>query len=314
MIWLDLIVLFTILPFLAANGDVVVCGGFIKSSTPILYSSVRVGVFTLENILKESTECAPHNGYFLLPIYTKGPVVLKVLPPEGWTFEPSQIGIEIDGVSDACSKSKDINFDFTGYTVKGRVLSKGLDSGPAGVSVILASADGSSQNTVTDESGQFSIPKVLSGHYDVSVSHPKWRLENPSLGITVGKENFVIEDAFNVISYDAHGYIRSSGQPVAGVEVYITPLTDTSLALEGCEGVESDLGICKVVTNNEGLYHFPALSPAEKKGNYGYISCTKAGHKTPMIYISHKQYRTNPCCFSKTKLRITQPNCVPHIS
>ena len=35
----------------------------------------------------------------------------------------------------------------------------------------------------------------------------------------MGKENFVIEGAFNVISYDAHGFIRSSGQPVAGVEV-----------------------------------------------------------------------------------------------
>jgi hypothetical protein len=31
-------------------------------------------------------DCAPNNGYYMIPVYDKGAYVLKVEPPKGWKF------------------------------------------------------------------------------------------------------------------------------------------------------------------------------------------------------------------------------------
>jgi len=273
-----LCLLLTIFTLVQAEGDVVVCGGFIKSSAKIPFSDVKVGVFTTDGILKESTECAPHNGYFLLPLYSKGRVIISVIPPDGWTFQPDKIVLDIDGVTDSCSKGEDLNFVFQGFTVSGHVLSKGLEVGPTGVSATLTDQNsGAQQHVKTVTAGLFSIPNVLSGTYVISFSHPSWKMEEPSSVIVVQMENYVIAEPFIVLTYDASGSVQSSGQPIAGVEVYLTPISgDKSQAIDGCEMVNSELGLCKVISDTNGLYHFPALTP----GKYQIVPHYQSEHST----------------------------------
>ena len=47
--------------------------------------------------------------------------------------------MDIDGVNDDCSTNKDINFNFDGFGVVGRVVVAGTGSGPAGVTINLKS-------------------------------------------------------------------------------------------------------------------------------------------------------------------------------
>merc|ERR1740124_281857 len=105
----------------------------------------------------------------------------------------------------------------------------------------------------------------MSGTYIISLSHPTWRMETPTSSVTVSLENLVIEEPYAIISYDARGLVQSSGQPIAGVEIYLTPLSTGVGMIEGCDSVESDKGVCKVVSDTNGLYYFPSLSPGQYK-------------------------------------------------
>lgn len=42
-------------------------------------------------------------------------------PPRGWSFEPTEILLVVDGTTDACSEGKDINFTFKGFGITGKV-------------------------------------------------------------------------------------------------------------------------------------------------------------------------------------------------
>lgn len=85
--------------------------------------------YTKEGSLKEKTECAPTNGYYFLPLYEKGEYVLKVHPPAGWSFEPSEVQLDIDGETDKCSIGQDVNFSFNGFGITGKVITAGQKQG-----------------------------------------------------------------------------------------------------------------------------------------------------------------------------------------
>lgn len=55
-------------------------------------------------------------------MYDKGDYVLKIEPPQGWSFEPSSVSLHIDGTSDPCSLNQDINFVFKGFSLPGQVI------------------------------------------------------------------------------------------------------------------------------------------------------------------------------------------------
>lgn len=105
--------------------------------------------------------------------FAQGEYILKVIPPQGWSFgklynfiilynecnvifvsEPSELELVVDGKTDPCSQEENIVFTFSGFPVFGQVLcllahsknvlfcsfqvtSKGLKTGPAGVTVQL---------------------------------------------------------------------------------------------------------------------------------------------------------------------------------
>ena len=43
-------------------------------------------LYTKQGSLKYQTDCAPNNGYYMVPVYDRGDYILKVEPPPGWTF------------------------------------------------------------------------------------------------------------------------------------------------------------------------------------------------------------------------------------
>lgn len=79
--------------------------------------------FTKHGTLKDSSDCAPTNGYYFIPLSDKGEYSLKIQPPSGWHFEPKEVPILFDGVNDPCSLALDINFSFKGFAVSGKVSS-----------------------------------------------------------------------------------------------------------------------------------------------------------------------------------------------
>lgn len=99
---------------------------------------------------------------------------LQLDPPPGWSFKPTEISVTVDGKNDLCSKGTDINFEFKGFGITGRVETYLTKSGPSGVTVQLKSGkDTSSRTTVTSNGGNFFFTPVIPGKYVVSISHPK---------------------------------------------------------------------------------------------------------------------------------------------
>ena len=114
-----------------------------------------------------------------------GDYVLKVEPPPGWTFRPDSVALSIDGTTDPCSMNQDINFLFTGFGVVGKVISRGQDSGPAGVTLSLSKAKSTDvlETTTSTEGGAFTFENVLPGEYTVAASHPVWQFEKVSTNL-----------------------------------------------------------------------------------------------------------------------------------
>ncbi|EGD83695.1 hypothetical protein PTSG_04300 [Salpingoeca rosetta] len=175
--------------------DVLGCGGAVLSPTPINFAAVEV-VLLQDGEELQRTECAPHNGYYFLPIDKPGTYELHIDAPAEWNFDSRQATIAFNGESDKCSRGEDINFSFTGLDVKGQVVAEATDMGPAGVEVALHAieeqddgtpliADEHLQTTLTDKQGHFTFHDVLPGTYAVRGRHERWSFSKPTQHIAV---------------------------------------------------------------------------------------------------------------------------------
>ncbi|KAJ8246016.1 hypothetical protein GJAV_G00262750 [Gymnothorax javanicus] len=256
---------------LKADDIVVGCGGFVKSDVEINYSLIEIKLYTKQGSLKYQTDCAPINGYFMIPLYDKGDFILKIEPPLGWSFEPTSVDLHVDGVNDICTRGEDINFVFTGFSVLGTVLSKGQQLGPAGVEVKLrkAGADGSIQTVRTQAGGKYTFFKVLPGHYDITATHPSWTLEQSSTKVHVSNANAPAAVPLVVGGYDVSGEVRSDGEPMKEVTFLLfsgtvkqEDITGCNTApVEGSQSVGESLSyLCSVLSREDGTFVFPSLA------------------------------------------------------
>ncbi|KAK2504235.1 hypothetical protein MC885_021603 [Smutsia gigantea] len=236
-----------------ASEDIVVgCGGFVKSD---------IKLYTKHGTLKYQTDCAPNNGYFMIPLYDKGDFILKIEPPLGWSFEPTNVELYVDGVNDICTKGGDINFVFTGFSVNGKVLSKGQPLGPAGVQVSL-------RNTGTDAKIQFSFFKVLPGDYEILATHPTWALKEASTTVRVTNSNANTASPLVVAGYNVSGSVRSDGEPMKGVKFLLFSSSVAKEDVLGCNispvpGFQPQderlVYLCYVVSKEDGSFSFYSL-------------------------------------------------------
>ncbi len=164
----------------------------------------------------ESTDCAPNNGYYFLPVSPddRGSFVLKATPPRGWKVEPSEFELEIDGESDQCSKGQDMNFEFIGFGITGSVLSKGAETGPKDLQIELLRDGNVINSALTDSDGRYDFFGVTPGDYVVQVSKESVKslaLDATSRKIHVGEDVRVV-DSFNILGYSIEGKIIGINQ------------------------------------------------------------------------------------------------------
>ncbi|XP_072275070.1 BOS complex subunit NOMO3-like [Pyxicephalus adspersus] len=262
----------------AADDIVVGCGGFVKSEVDINYSLIEIKLYTKQGTLKYQTDCAPNNGYFMIPLYDKGDFILKIEPPLGWSFEPTSVLLHVDGVNDICTKGEDVNFVFTGFSVNGKVLSRNQDLGPGGVQVSLRKANSGAilQTTTTQQGGKYSFNKVLPGDYEIVASHPTWTFKEATTVVQVTNSNAHASSPLIVAGYDVSGSVRSDGEPMKGVMFLLFSSTIKREDILGCNlaPIESfqnkDMLIsylCHVTSNEDGSFTFLSLP----SGDYSVI-------------------------------------------
>ncbi|KAK1126581.1 hypothetical protein K0M31_004211 [Melipona bicolor] len=262
---------FYILATYSRAEDILGCGGFLKSHADIDFAKVQIKLYTKAGSLKDSTECAPNSGYYFLPLYDKGEYVLKVDPPRGWSFEPTEILLFVDGTTDACSQGKDINFTFKGFGITGKVTSLGLDSGPKGVTVSLykeSNVQVPVDTTVTTEGGIFYFTPIQPGQYVLVASHPTWMLKTDTVKVTVQEGNTELPDGSLVIyGYDVSGRVTSEEEAVSGVTfaLFGNGVARNCATTPISEDLESKKPLCHVVSDKSGKFVFPSLSPGEYK-------------------------------------------------
>ncbi|KAM6940411.1 BOS complex subunit NOMO1 [Xenentodon cancila] len=273
-VWVLLCVIHFQILAVSTDDIVVACGGFVKSDVEINYSLIEIKLYTKQGSLKYQTDCAPINGYFMIPLYDKGDFVLKIEPPLGWSFEPTSVDLHVDGVTDICTKEEDINFVFTGFSVSGTVLSKGHLLGPAGVEVKLSRAGTGEklQSAFTQPGGKYIFFKVLPGSYDITASHPSWTLEQSSTTVHVSNANAPAADHLVVGGYDVSGEVRSDGEPMKEVTFLLYSATVQREDISGCNmspveeadsGDSSLVYLCSTLSRDDGTFTFPSLASGE---------------------------------------------------
>ncbi|XP_012258084.2 nodal modulator 3 [Athalia rosae] len=248
--------------------DILGCGGFVKSHADIDFAKVHIKLYTKAGSLKDETECAPNNGYYFLPLYDKGEYVLKIEPPRGWSFEPTEFNMNVDGVTDLCSLGKDINFTFKGFGITGKVTSDGSHSGPKGVTVSLFTEKNSESpvdTTVTADGGTFYFTPIQPGKYILLASHPQWLIEKSKVDVTVREGNTELPDNSLVVAgYDVSGRVTSEDEPMNGVSFILFGNGKArNCATTPIKGFEAKRPLCHVLSDKNGRFTFPSLSSGE---------------------------------------------------
>ncbi|CAG9855021.1 unnamed protein product [Phyllotreta striolata] len=252
------------------RGDNVLgCGGFLKSHVPIDFSKVEVKLITKQGIVKDKTTAAPNNGYYFVPLYDKGEMLLELSPPPGWSFEPKNVALNIDGETDLCSQGKDINFIFKGFGITGKIDSLGsqaTDAGPEGVTIKLESDD-DIRTTISDKDGNFFFTPVYPKKYKVSITHPKWKIFKNSVEVVVTEGNTELpKNSLVIQGFDVSGQVKSEGESVKDTIVaLLSPEKKSVPSIPNCSkeplkglNVKGNI-LCQVKTDEFGKFTFETL-------------------------------------------------------
>ncbi|KAL6517503.1 hypothetical protein OROMI_033204 [Orobanche minor] len=274
--------LFVILFFrsfgLAMADSIQGCGGFVEASRALIksrkptngkldYSRVAVELQTLDGLVKDRTQCAP-NGYYFIPVYDRGSYVIKTKGPEGWTCAPEQVPVVVDHTG--CNANEDINFQFTGFTLSGRVVGavsggscSHISGGPTNVNVKLSSPSGNVVSSVsTTSTGSYSFQNIIPGKYKISASRRDLNIEiKGSEEIELGFENGVVDDIFFTSGYDIRGYVVAQEIPILGVHFYL--YSDDALELNCPHDSGNAPGLpkalCHAVSDADGMFLFTSI-------------------------------------------------------
>ncbi|KAK6118464.1 hypothetical protein DH2020_047731 [Rehmannia glutinosa] len=216
------------------------CGGFVEASQALIksrkltdakldYSHVMVELRTLDGLVKDRTQCAP-NGYYFIPVYDKVPVVVD---------------------HTGCNANEDINFQFTGFTLSGRVVGAASggscsckSGGPSNVNVELSSPNGNVVSSVsTTSTGNYSFKNIIPGKYKI------------------GFDNGVVDDIFFASGYDIRGYVVAQGNPILGVHFYLYSDDVLELNCPHDSGNAPGLGkaLCHAVSDADGMFMFTSI-------------------------------------------------------
>ncbi|XP_055331310.1 BOS complex subunit NOMO3-like [Paramacrobiotus metropolitanus] len=289
------------------NGNPVICGGFVQSDFPMDYSKIEVRLLDKAGNLKYQAPCAVNNGNYEVPVFgKKGEFILAVAGPEGLSFEPSRIPVNIDGTTDPCSMQQNLNFRFIGYSLVGKVNSISSADGPAGVTISVLDQTGKAVSTTTTQSGgDFALPNLLPGTYTIRASHPVFRLHKSESTATLKDSTLQLpQNSLVVRGYPVKGSVKSSGEPVAGVKFLLYSKTIDAKGIDGCDKeMASDLAkdhpqygrqLCGVKSDKLGEFIFASLVP----GIYSILPTYKGGDTKYDIEPSHMEVQLGQDLFT----------------
>ncbi|KAF5196973.1 nodal modulator [Thalictrum thalictroides] len=250
------------------------CGGFVEASSSLIksrtasdakldYSHITVELRTVDGLVKDSTQCAP-NGYYFIPVYDKGSFIIKIKGPEGWSWDPDKVPVVID--SSGCNTNADINFQFTGFTISGRVLGavggescSSKDGGPSDVEVeLLSMTDHIISSALTTSLGAYVFTNIIPGKYKLRASHINLKVESRgSLEVDLGFGNTIVDDIFFVPGYNIRGSVVAQGNPILGVHLYL--YSDDIIEMD-CPHDSGNAprpnALCHAISDADGMFTF----------------------------------------------------------
>ncbi|VDO95263.1 unnamed protein product [Soboliphyme baturini] len=252
--------------------EVFSCGGFIKSDLPFDYNRIKVQLYTDEGNLKYETDCAPNNGYYMVPVYVKGKYVIKLDPPKGWGFEPESFKLEVDGQRDPCSKGEDINFHFRGFMVSGKVILANDGTSLSDVNVAFLDGEKKEVKSVKTKNGWYQFHMVYPGDYFVKLNDPSVCGDQRLLHIQVINDSILIEDNLKILGFSLQGYLKKGSVSVSDTEVMLYS-SEKYRPFECDTAVVADFELpaklshlfylCKATANENGKFVFPCVAPGQ---------------------------------------------------
>jgi hypothetical protein len=209
--------------------------------------------------------------------------VLKISSPnDAWTFEPPSYSINFDGETDTCSRGEDVNFEFKGFSVMGKVISSGFKEGPAGLNLLLQGSTTSNKlqlKGISGQGGAFRFDSISPGPYALKVmDDEQLTFEKQSYTFTISNNNIVVDGQLVVSGYELRGTVKSDGNGVEKVTIVLVGENKPKGGGgEGCGGGEGKTTeginlpqdvkgkiLCVSNSDKDGVFKFGGLSP----GNY----------------------------------------------
>ncbi|KAK3160680.1 hypothetical protein QOZ80_1BG0062920 [Eleusine coracana subsp. coracana] len=260
----------------AASDEIHGCGGFVEagsglaksrkaSDSKLDYSHITVELCTVDGLVKESTQCAP-NGYYFIPVYDKGSFMVRVKGPKGWSWKPETVPVVID--QNGCNGNEDINFQFTGFMISGKVLGAVggkrclKDGGPSGVKVeLMSDSDELVASALTSSTGEYTFANIIPGRYKLRASHPDYDIEmRGSSEVDLRFGNAVADDVFFVSGYNIYGSVVEQGNPMLGVHLYLYSNDVTEVPCpQGYGDAPREGALCHAISGADGNFMFKSL-------------------------------------------------------
>ena len=263
--------------FGSVSCEVAGCSGIIQSDYKIDFSAITVHLYDRERILKFSTECAPVDGYFFIPLTEferfEQTVYIDIITPYGWNFNEYSFKINLNFKDDACAVGKDFVFVFVGFNVEGRVVSYGTENGPKGVKIKLLKDGDTIQSTKSEKGGYFEFQNVTPGDYAIRGKHDEFNVSKLEHKFQVSTNSVNIGSPIEVFGYEITGFVYHEKLGIHGVQILLLSTANANvLQSEDCkksiESLVEEIKIipyllCVVVTKEDGMFNLRSVSPGE---------------------------------------------------
>lgn len=167
----------------------------------------------------------------------------------------------------------DINFKFKGFSVAGKIITRGSDSGPEGVNLGLFDKSGSTkfQSTKTTEGGSFYFKPIVPGSYVIKPLDSDLNFEKGNeefiFNININKSNY-FNKVLIINGFKVTGSVEADEEPLENVLILIYSLDDTIVKNYKCNEISGD----SLVLSN---YPFSGINPfciatTNKKGQFSF--------------------------------------------
>ncbi|CAD5215162.1 unnamed protein product [Bursaphelenchus okinawaensis] len=203
------------------------CGGFVRSPAPSILQKVKVQFLSDEGHLKHETACNPTNGYYVIPVYSKGTYKIRVSSLDGYIFSPSEKVVNVNDDNNDCASGNDINFQLSGFQVSGRIVSGSTNSNQK-LQLGLFTENGEQVAvTTTDSNGIYKF-EAAPGSYVVStVEAADQCIERGSASVKVVDKPVVIGTDLKISGQNLDVIVKSSsGEVIRGAEVTLLSATE----------------------------------------------------------------------------------------